>query len=265
LKYYILLFFFTCLLLIVYSNNSGNSINYAESDKIIQNSSLKENSFGIKKLTINDTFSMEGSLLSTIPYNNIKTSISSKNNTKENILLQNTNESINNQLNNLKDKSMESSNISDNLVSLLSDIIIESINNGNPTLSNINNASNSKDNNSNISLIFGNWKLDVQKGNVTNFDAKFEKVALDGNEYHRYLLNNFKSSEKLFFGNDYNIAINGKLDLFAENNSSKELSDVLFSIDNLELIQIKFLDKTSANHFNDYPLYGSIDSISIKN
>jgi len=43
------------------------------------------------------------------------------------------------------------------------------------------------------------------------------------------------------------------------------MADVLFSINNLELIQIKFLDKASANQFNDYPLYGTIDSINIRN
>jgi hypothetical protein len=208
---------------------------------------------------------MEGSLLSTIPFNN-KNPFSSSNNTNKDILLQNENNSINNRLTNLTDiNPTESGNISDNLVSLLSDIIIESINNGNPTLSNMNTSPNSKDKNSNVSLIFGSWKLDVQKGNVTNFEAKYERVTLDGNEYHRYLLNNLKTSENLFFGNDYSIAINGKLDLIVGNNNTKELADVLFSIDNLELIQIKFLDKSSANHFNDYPLYGTIDSINIKN
>ena len=264
MKYYILLFFFIYFLLVVYTNSSGNSNNFAKSDKVIQNYSLKENIIGNKKLTINDTFSMEGSLLSTIPYNNKNTSIASNNTTKD-ILLQNTNNSINNQLTNLKDNPIGSSNISDNLVSLLSDIIIESINNGNPTLNNVNNSLNSQDKNSNKSLIFGNWKLDVQKGNVTNFEAKYKMVTLDGIKYHRYLLNNLKSTENLFFGNDYSIAINGKLDLFVGNNSSKEIADVLFSINNLELIQIKFLDKASANQFNDYPLYGTIDSIDIRN
>ena len=264
MKYYILLFFFIYFLLVVYTNSSGNSNNFVKSDKVIQNYSLKENIIGNKKLTINDTFSMEGSLLSTIPYNNKNTSIASNNTTKD-ILLQNTNNSINKQLTNLKGNSIGSSNISDNLVSLLSDIIIESINNGNPTLNNVNNSLNSKDKNSNKSLIFGNWKLDVQKGNVTNFEAKYKMVTLDGIEYHKYLLNNLKSTENLFFGNDNSIAINGKLDLFVGNNGSKEMADVLFSINNLELIQIKFLDKASANQFNDYPLYGTIDSINIRN
>ena len=261
-----MLFFFVSFLLIVYINSNGNSIIYAKSDGVIQNVALKENIIGSKKLTINDTFSMEGSLLSTIIFNNKNISTYS-NNTAKDGSLQNTDNSISKRLTNLTDmKPIGSSNISDNLVSLLSDIIIESLNNGNPTLSNINNSLNSKDKNNNVNLIFGSWKLDVQKGIVTNFEAKYEMIALDGMEYHMYLLNNLTSTEKLFFGNDYSTVINGKLNLFAgTNNSSKEIADVLFSINNLELIQIKFLDKASANHFNDYSLYGTIDSINIKN
>ncbi|MGN6709460.1 MAG: hypothetical protein ACTHKF_08950 [Candidatus Nitrosocosmicus sp.] len=217
-----------------------------------------------KKLTINDTFSMEGSLLSTIPNNTKNTSVD-YNNASKSLLFQNTNNSINNPTSNLKVNPIGSSNISDNLVSLLSDIIVESINNGNPTLKDLNNSKSSQDKNINVSLISGNWKLDVLKGNISNFQAKYDMVALNGVGYHRYLLNNLKSSEKLFFGNDDSIAINGKLDLYTENNSTKEIADVLFSINNLELIQIKFLDNASTNQINNYPLYGTIDSINIRN
>jgi hypothetical protein len=259
-----LLFFFICFILSFYINSSGNSINFAKSERVLQDFWLKENIPENKKLTINDTFSMEGTIISTIPNNNKNTSFD-YNNTSNGFILQNTNNSINNPSSNLKDNTIGSSNISDNLVSLLSDIIIESINNGNPTLNNLNNSLSLDDRNSNVSLIFGNWKLDVLKGNITNFQAKYEMVALNGLGYHRYLLNNLKSSENLFFGHDNSIAISGKLDLFTEKNSTKETADVLFSINNLELIQIKFLDKASANHLDDYPLYGTIDSIDIKN
>ena len=266
MKYYFILpLFFICFLLVFYINSNGNPINYVKSDRVIQKSPLNENMIGLNKLIINDTFSMEGSLLSTIPFNN-KNPFSSSNNTNKDILLQNENNPINNRLNNLTTiNPTESSNISDNLVSLLSDIIVESINNGNPTLNNLNNSLNQQDSNSNVNLIFGNWKLDVQRGIVTNFEAKYEVISLNGIEYHIYLLNNLKSTDRFFFGNDYSIAINGKLDIISGNNSSKEMADVIFSINNLELIQIKFMDKASANLFNDYPLYGTIDSINIKN
>ena len=51
-------------------------------------------------------------------------------------------------------------------------------------------------------------------------------------------MNNLKSNEKLFLGNDDSIAINGKLDFFTGTNTTKETADVLLSINNLELIQI---------------------------
>jgi hypothetical protein len=241
-------------------------MNYVKSDKANQNLLLKGGISGNKKLTINDTFSMGGSLLSIIPYDNKNSSNYSSNNTTKDFILQKTNDTNNGKLTDLSDVTpIRSNNISDNLVSLLSDIIIESINNGNPTLSNTNSSLNTQDKIHNLSLIFGNWKLDVRKGIVTNFEAKYETVSLDGNDYNAYLLNNFKTNDSFSFGNDNSITINGQLDLLVGNKGPKEIADVLFSINNLELIQINFLDKVTSNQFNDFPLYGTIDSINIKN
>ena len=130
-------------------------------------------------------------------------------------------------------------------------------------MNNLNNSLNQQDSNSNVNLIFGNWKLDVQKGIVTDFEAKYEMASLNGIEYHRYLLNNLKSTDSFFFGNDYSVAINGKLDIISGNNSSKEMADVIFYINNLELIQVKFMYKVSSNIFNYFFLFVKIDFINI--
>jgi hypothetical protein len=42
-------------------------------------------------------------------------------------------------------------------------------------------------------------------------------------------------------------------------------SEIIFLINNFELIQIIFLDNKIADHFHNFPLYGIIDSIEIKN
>ncbi len=152
------------------------------------------------------------------------------------------------------------------MVSLLSGIIIESIHNGNPTINNANNNLTSKSkNNNDIILVSGKWNMDVQNGNVTNFYSKFFMTSSNGTGFHWYSMNNFKTKEKLFLGDGDSAAVNGKLDFFTGNNSTKKTANVLLTINNLELIQIIPLDKVIDSYFHGYPVYGSIDSIKIKN
>jgi hypothetical protein len=158
----------------------------------------------------------------------------------------------------------KSNNLSDNLVSLLSGIIIESIHNGNPTL---NNGNNSEKNNSKnqVKLVSGKWSLRVQNGIVSDFEGKFQMISADGSDSHWYNIKNFKSKDKLFFGNDKSAVIYGKIDLTTDNDSFKKTSNVLLTISNLEAIQLTLFDKSLSNLFQGSPIYGTIDSIKIKN
>ena len=294
---YILEFFFVFFILISYASCKNFFYIDVKANQAEQNISFKKNIFNNYKFIINDTFSFEGSLISTLLpnlsptyFNNNTTQppIDDSNNklNHEKTIEQNlsANNSITMSANSVQQQQKltstakptsdnitgtqtnESGSISDNLVSLLSGIIIESIHNGNPT---INNKSNSVDsttkNNNNIILASGKWKLDVQNGNITNFATKFVMITSNGTGIHWYSMNNFQSKEKLFLGNDGSAAINGKLDFFTANNTTRKTVDVLLSINNLELIQLTLLDKEIAGLFQEYPIYGTIDSIKIKN
>jgi len=303
---YILKFFYIFFIIILHlnyidffhvnsqSNQFGNE--YISINKINDDNNLK----------INNTFSIEGSLISTIIQN--LTSIYSNNSEWEKIP-HNTTQSINaptngvnletplepDLLNNSFNSSLppmdlqqqeqgmlfisdpnssninntglnEPDSISDNLVSMLSAIIIESIHNGNPTIidENIQNNSSMKDSRD-IILVSGKWKMDVKDGNVTNFDTNFVMITSNGTGFHWHSMKNFTTEEDLFLGIDDNSVINGKLDFFTGNNSTKKTVDVLLSINNLELIQIILLDKEISNHFYGFPIYGTIDSIKREN
>ena len=160
-----------------------------------------------------------------------------------------------------------SESISDNLVSLLSGIILESIQNGNPTINNdtIDVDSNKNNSKENEVIVSGKWNMDVENGNITNFNAKFVMITSNGTGFHWHSMDNLKSKEKLFLGNDGTAIIDGKLDFFTGGNTTKQPTDVLLAINKLESIQITLLDKEISNHFFGFPIYGTIDSIKIKN
>jgi hypothetical protein len=300
---YILEFFFIFLILTSYNNCkeflqvNGKTVQLEKDFPIANNLNKSYN------LNINDTFDIEGTLISTIIPN--LSAIYPDNNTEEkkmDILSQSINTTkneigpgkttgqevftnINNTANmsslaqqmttpitnpslpNLTDtESNGSDNISDNLVSVLSGIIIESIHNGNPTINEEDSPldSNMK-NNKEIILLSGKWKMEVQDGNITNFDSKFIMITSNGTGFHWHTMNNLKTDEKLFLGSDDSAAINSQLDFVSGSNATKKTADVLLSINNLELIQLTIFDKEISSHFYGFPIYGIIDSIKIKN
>jgi hypothetical protein len=158
--------------------------------------------------------------------------------------------------------------LSDNLVSMLSGIILESIHTGNPTINNETIQPDSDNINSkkeDTILVSGKWKMDVENSNITNFNTRFVMITSNGTGFHWHSMGNLKTSEKFFLGKDDSATINGKLDFFTGNNTTKQPIDILLAINNLELIQITLLDKDISSHFYGFPIYGTIDSISFKN
>ena len=158
--------------------------------------------------------------------------------------------------------------LSDNLVSMLSEIILESIHTGNPTINNETLQPDSDDINSkkeDTILVSGKWKMDVENSNITNFNTRFVMITSNGTGFHWHSMGNLKTSEKFFLGKDDSATINGKLDFFTGNNTTKQPIDILLAINNLELIQITLFDKGISSHFYGFPIYGTIDSIKIKN
>jgi hypothetical protein len=161
----------------------------------------------------------------------------------------------------------QTDNLSNNLVSMLSGIIIQSIEKGNPTISNDVNANDSGSLiNKNIStIVSGNWEMNINSSKVEFFDSKFVMISSNAKGFHWHTVNNFNGDGNVFFGNDDTIFIDGTVDFFTDDKLVSENSKVVFILNNFELIQIIFLDKKIADHFHNFPLYGIIDSIDIKN
>jgi hypothetical protein len=161
----------------------------------------------------------------------------------------------------------QTDNLSNNLVSMLSGIIIQSIEKGNPTINNDVKTSDSGSLiNKNIStIVSGNWKLIVNSSKVEFFDSKFVMITSDAKGFHWHTITNFKGDENVFFGTDDTIFFNGTIDFFTDDKLVSENSKVILMLNNFEVLQIIFLDNKVADHFHDFPLYGILDSIEIKN
>ncbi len=161
----------------------------------------------------------------------------------------------------------QTDNLSNNLVSMLSGIIIQSIEKGNPTIGNDANTNTSSGLiDGNVStIVSGNWKMNVNSSKVAFFDSKFVMITSNAKGFHWHTINNFNGDGNVFFGTDDTVFIDGTVDFFTDDKLTSENNKVVIMINNFELMQIIFLDDKVADHFHNFPLYGIIDSIEVKN
>ena len=282
------------LVFLAYSAQSIIEAVVAETNNIL----VKESSLNSKseRLDVNNTFALSGSLVSTLypllvsnnessendqinsssqPSSNLKNSgpnlspnqqIDDTINTSNSSLMPNSAQSINGD-NNSFGQFNQTDNLSNSLVSMLSGIIIQSIEKGNPTINKIglNNDSGGLMNKNISTIVSGNWRINVNSTEVVLLDSKFVMITSDAKGFHWHTINNFNSDDDIFFGTDDTIFMNGTVDLFTDNKLVAGNSKVVIMINNFELIQIIFLDNKIAEHFHNFPLYGIIDSIDIEN
>ena len=282
------------LVFLAYSAQSIIEAVVAETNNIL----VKESSLNSKseRLDVNNTFALSGSLVSTLyplvvsnnessendqinsssqPSSNLKNSdpnlspnqqIDDTINTSNSSLMPNSAQSINGD-NNSFGQFNQTDNLSNSLVSMLSGIIIQSIEKGNPTINKIglNNDSGGLMNKNISTIVSCNWRINVNSTEVVLLDSKFVMITSDAKGFHWHTINNFNSDDDIFFGTDDTIFMNGTVDLFTDNKLVAGNSKVVIMINNFELIQIIFLDNKIAEHFHNFPLYGIIDSIDIEN
>ncbi len=266
----------------------------AETNNIV----VKESMLNSKssRLDVNNTFALSGSLVSTLNPSLVSNNGSSENDqiissaefgtnfensdpsllpnqriddlisTGNSSLMLNSSQSTNGD-NPIIGQLNQTDNLSNSLVSMLSGIIIQSIEKGNPTINKIGKANDSGDlMDKNIStIVSGNWKINVNSSEVVLFDSKFVMISSNAKGFHWHTINNFNGDGDVFFGTDDTIFMDGTVDLFTDDKLVTENSKVVIMINNFELIQIIFLENKIAEHFHNFPLYGIIDSIDIEN
>jgi len=163
------------------------------------------------------------------------------------------------------EKINQTDSFSNNLVSMLSGIIIQSIEKGNPTITDSSLNNNSLQLNNPLMIVSGNWRMNVFHSNITNFDARLVMITADGSGFHWHVLDNFHDTNRSFFGNDGNIFFEGSVDFYTDNKEIAKKINMNVFINNLEAIQIVLSDKNVSSHFYGYPIYGTIDKVEIPN
>lgn len=114
-------------------------------------------------------------------------------------------------------------------------------------------------------IVSGDWSLDVQDGNVTDFAANFTMVHTDGTGRHTHDVSNFEASNSsaVQLVQDGVTFIFGTSDVMTNGSSGWTGVDTLIVIENSNAASLTF--STDDDHFKGQPLYGIVDSLTDEN
>jgi hypothetical protein len=109
-------------------------------------------------------------------------------------------------------------------------------------------------------ILGGNWNLNVQGGNVSDFAANFIMVHTDGTEYHTHNITNFNignNTVQLIQGQE--TSINGTAD-YSVNGTDRwpGVDTTLTLTDNVAVMTIMPDAEDTENHFQGQPIYGIV-------
>ena len=116
-------------------------------------------------------------------------------------------------------------------------------------------------------VLGGNWNLNVQGGNVTNFAANFVMVHQDGTGYHIHNITDFSAGNKtvqLIQGQA--TSINGTAD-YDVNGTTKwpGVDTALTFTNNAAVMTIMPAAEDTDNHFGGQPIYGIANQVTGEN
>ena len=116
-------------------------------------------------------------------------------------------------------------------------------------------------------IIGGNWNMEVQAGNMTNFGANFIMVHPDGTEYHTHNITNFvtpTAGVQLVQGQE--ATITGTADIYTNGTNRWPGTDTTLTLtQNGAVMTIMPAAEDTDNHFQGQPIYGIVSALTGEN
>ena len=113
-------------------------------------------------------------------------------------------------------------------------------------------------------VLAGDWNLDFEDGNVSDFAANFTMVHVDGTGRHTHELSNFVSSNSttVDISGEGTSFIFGTVDVATDGEPKWTGADALIIIEQNNVISISLASEDTEDHFGGQPIYGIVDSMT---
>ena len=116
-------------------------------------------------------------------------------------------------------------------------------------------------------ILGGNWNLNVESGNVTDFTANFMMVHQDGTGYHVHNITDFSTGNatvQLVQGLE--TTISGTSDIYTNGTNSWPGTDTTLTLSPTGAVMtIMPAAENTENHFGGQPIYGIVSSLAGEN
>lgn len=114
-------------------------------------------------------------------------------------------------------------------------------------------------------ILSGDWSMNVEQGNLTNFNASFYTGPVNGADNHTHQLGNFRvdNSSPIQLSSDKSVSLSGILDLGT--NGKEAWNDVNATVDISKgrSISIELADEDTERHFMGQQIYGIVERLII--
>jgi hypothetical protein len=114
-------------------------------------------------------------------------------------------------------------------------------------------------------ILSGDWNMNVEQGNLTNFSASFYTGPVNGADNHTHQLGNFRVDDNspIQLSSDKSVSVSGILDLGT--NGKEAWNDVNATVDISKgrSISIELADEDTERHFMGQQVYGIVERLII--
>lgn len=114
-------------------------------------------------------------------------------------------------------------------------------------------------------ILTGEWNLNVNNGNITEFAVNFLASPMDGSKPHIHQITAFRpydnNGEPIALTKDYSLSVNGTADIKINGVTVWEDADVSISISKGNIFIFDPDDLDTEDHFGDQQVYGIVTGL----
>jgi hypothetical protein len=114
-------------------------------------------------------------------------------------------------------------------------------------------------------ILSGDWIMDVNQGNLTDFSASFYTGPINGAENHTHQLSNFRVNDNtpIQLSSDKSVSVAGLVDVGTNGNKAWDNVNVTVDISKGRSITISLADEDTQRHFMGQQIYGIVQGLKI--
>jgi hypothetical protein len=112
-------------------------------------------------------------------------------------------------------------------------------------------------------ILSGDWDMNVENGNLTDFRANFYTGPVNGAENHTHQLGNFTVNENtpIQLSPDESISLSGILDIGTNGNKAWDNVNATVDVSKGRSITISLADEDTQRHFMGQQIYGLVKGL----